>query len=67
MMERHYSSEDTEADEAKARTQEPGYQPLQHLLCAKCGHRWIRRSESLPVRCPRCQSLKWLGTSGKAA
>jgi len=24
--------------------------------CLRCGHRWIGRLETKPVRCPRCQS-----------
>ena len=66
-MERHYSSDDTEHDEAQTRAQEPGVRPLDRLICRRCHHTWIRRVvDTLPLRCPRCQSLKWLGTPGKA-
>ncbi len=49
---------DTVHDEATAREAE-GLRPLDRLRCQKCGHRWVRRAETLPVRCPRCQSVRW--------
>ena len=27
--------------------------------CQRCGHEWIPRSESIPIRCPQCQSPYW--------
>lgn len=31
------------------------------LRCRICGHEWIRKSDSLPMRCPnpKCQSPYW--------
>lgn len=28
--------------------------------CKRCGHNWIAKKIN-PVRCPRCQSVKWNG------
>ena len=32
---------------------------LAMLKCVKCGHEWVRRMEKEPVRCPKCQTIKW--------
>ena len=29
------------------------------LQCKRCGHAWIPRVTTLPVRCPRCKHLRW--------
>jgi len=36
------------------------------LKCKKCGYRWIRKGEKLPLRCPHplCQSPHWNGKKG---
>lgn len=27
--------------------------------CERCGHKWITRSEELPIVCPNCKSPYW--------
>jgi rubrerythrin len=27
--------------------------------CVRCGHHWIGRIPSRPVRCPMCRQAKW--------
>jgi Zn finger protein HypA/HybF involved in hydrogenase expression len=27
--------------------------------CLRCGHGWLKRVESRPVRCPRCKQPHW--------
>jgi predicted Zn-ribbon and HTH transcriptional regulator len=27
--------------------------------CLRCGHKWIQRVETKPVRCPVCKSPYW--------
>jgi len=27
--------------------------------CARCGHRWVPRSEAHPTICPKCKSPYW--------
>jgi predicted Zn-ribbon and HTH transcriptional regulator len=27
--------------------------------CKRCGHEWIPRKETKPVRCPKCKSPYW--------
>ncbi|MFX0014498.1 MAG: hypothetical protein ACFFB2_20455 [Promethearchaeota archaeon] len=29
------------------------------LVCQKCGEEWIRRTERLPKKCPKCGSRRW--------
>lgn len=31
----------------------------QACTCERCGHGWVTRGESLPERCPRCNSPYW--------
>ncbi len=27
--------------------------------CERCGHKWITRSDELPIVCPKCKSPYW--------
>jgi Zn finger protein HypA/HybF involved in hydrogenase expression len=33
--------------------------------CKRCGHRWLKRVESRPVRCPKCKQPKWDVVAGE--
>ena len=36
--------------------------------CERCGHKWITRSEEIPIVCPKCKSPYWdkpLNNKGK--
>ena len=32
---------------------------MEKLRCKRCAHTWIRRMETLPVKCPACASPYW--------
>jgi len=29
------------------------------LQCNRCGHRWLRRTITDPVQCPKCKTKYW--------
>ena len=29
------------------------------MKCVRCGHMWLRRVVTQPVKCPKCQSPYW--------
>ena len=33
--------------------------PIEHFVCLRCGHKWIRRSIEIPRVCPGCHSAYW--------
>lgn len=33
--------------------------------CRRCGHAWVKRVETRPVRCPKCKSPYWDTPPGK--
>ena len=35
------------------------------VVCVKCGHRWQRRKETLPKKCPKCGSTLYQGGEPK--
>lgn len=37
------------------------------LTCARCHHTWRPRMERLPLRCPKCGTLKWSAPRPDAA
>ena len=33
--------------------------------CRRCGHEWVKRVGTRPVRCPNCKQPKWDIPAGK--
>ena len=32
---------------------------LTKLTCKRCGHEWWPRSPGKPIKCPKCQTMRW--------
>lgn len=32
---------------------------IEEKLCLRCGHKWLPRSDKIPVMCPACKTQLW--------